>query len=273
MRPKFPNGRGFVVLRGGAEPAPEGALADAAPSGDPTLYLYDAIGIDPWSGGGVTAARVLEQLAALKGEASIDVRINSPGGDVFEGTAIYGVLARFPGKVNVHVDALAASAASLVAMAGDTITTAENAMWMVHRPWTVEIGDAPKMRQTAELLDKAWSSMGATYSRRTGRRVASIDKKIDDGGGEWWMTAEEAVAAGFSDEVGAPEKDVRAFGVHQFRHVPERIAASVLEVPPQRASREVHQLVPPRRVRALEADVSAPAQARRRRLVDALRVG
>jgi ATP-dependent protease ClpP protease subunit len=243
---------------------------DAAKSA--TLYLYDFVGFDPWSGGGVTAKKVIDDLAALGQVDAIDVRVNSPGGDVFDGVAIYNALARNPAKVTVHVDGLAASIASLIAMAGDEIRVAENAMFMVHQPWTIAIGDAPEMRRVAEALDKAWSSMLATYQRRTGRRAETITKKVADAGGEWWLTAEEAVAQGFADVVAAPSKDAEAFGLARFRKAPERLGGSAAKDDAVRAwtPPEVLELVTPRVARTPEGP--DPEQLRRRRIVDVLRL-
>lgn len=188
------------------------------------LYVYDFIGADLF-GDGVTATQIVADLGALGATQNISVRINSPGGDVFEGVAIYNALARFGGQVNVHIDGIAASAASLIAMAGDRIEIAENAMMMVHRAWTVAMGDASEMRAAADMLDRVWSAMLATYSRRTGMTADEIEARVVAESGELWMTAQEAVDAGFADAVGAPG-DAQAYGIRQFAHVPERVAAS-----------------------------------------------
>src|SRR5690606_10806318 len=106
----------------------------------PALYLYDILGLDLF--GGIAARQVVDDLRALGEVPALDVRVNSPGGDVFEGIAVYNALARFPAKVTVHVDGIAASIASLIATAGDQTIVSENAMFLVHRPWTVVAGDA-----------------------------------------------------------------------------------------------------------------------------------
>lgn len=236
------------------------------------LVVYDTIGLDPWSGGGITAKAVTDALAALGDVERLDVRVNSPGGEVSEGTAIYNALARFPGRVAVHVDGLAASIATLVAMAGDEIHTAENAMWMVHQPWTIALGNADDMRRMAGTLDKFWSAMLSTYARRTGRRAETVTSKVDKAGGEWWMTAEEAVAEGFSDDVTAPS-DAQAFGLARFRRVPERLAAAAgpSPEPPPRAAPELLEVAAPRVSRAARGDPHV-ARDRMRRIAAALRV-
>lgn len=258
--------RSYSFVR--AAGAPEGEKPASA-----EMLLYDVIGRDPWSGGGITATQVIADLETLGDAPQLDLRINSPGGEVSDGVAIYNALSRFKGRVVVHVDGIAASIATLIAMAGDEIRTAENAMWMVHQPWTVAVGDAPDMRRVADVLDKHWSSMLTTYARRTGRRAATIAQKVTDAGGEWWMTAEESVAAGFSDLSVEPSKDVTAYGLQRFRHVPERIAASAdpsnAPQPVALPCAAVVELACPRRV-VPETPCLDLDQIRRRRLVEAI---
>lgn len=201
------------------------AAADGAP---PTIYLYSEVlpaGMAEFFGG-VSAKKVIADLKAAEGAPEIAVRINSPGGDVFEGVAIFNALARFPGKVVVHVDGLSASIASLIMLGGTEIRIAENAMVMVHRPWSYLAGDAAAHRHLAEALDKGWSAMLKTYQGRTGKRAATIEKAINDGGGEWWMTADEAVAAGLADKTEKSAGKAAVYGLGRFQRVPERLAAS-----------------------------------------------
>lgn len=243
----------------------------------PTIHLYDILGEDFL--GGIPARQVVADLQALGDVPALDVRVNSAGGDVFEGIAIYNALTRFPGKVTVHVDGLAASIASLVALAGTRTLVAENAMFMVHRPWTVVAGDAEEMRRQAEALDKAWSAMLTTYSRRTGRRPATLAQRVTDLGGEWWMTAEEAVAEGFADATEKPEKAAAVFGLERFKRVPERLAARAggvakEEVPTHPRTAEI---APPRVEKEVPAEKPPPPAAglpreTRRRIVEVLRL-
>ena len=252
--------KGFHLIRG------EGDAAKKA-----ELLIYDTIGLDFWTSSGVTAKQVRDSLASLDGVDELAVRINSPGGDVSEGTAIYNALSRWPGRVVVHIDGMAASVATLVAMAGDEIRTAENAMWMVHQPWTGAVGDAPEMRRVADVLDRFWSAMLTTYSRRTGRRSETISNRVERAGGEWWMTAEEAVKEGFSDAVEQPSKEAQVFGLSRFRNVPERLAASAEKDDAPRApvAPQLIEVAAPRVERVQQEDLE---QVRRRRIVDALRL-
>lgn len=240
----------------------------------PTLYLYDILGVDLF--GGIPARQIVDDLAALGPVEALDVRINSPGGDVFESIAVYNALVRFPAKVTVHIDGVAASAASLVAMAGDRTLVAENAMVMIHRPWTQAMGDAPEMRRQAEVLDKAWSAMLATYARRTGRRAATFEQKVADSGGEWWLTAEETVAEGLADAVEKPTKDAQVFGLSRYRKVPARFAAAARDAVPNDAA-PAQPLEVPRVAEIASPRVVATPQpvgtsrAVRRRILDVLR--
>jgi ATP-dependent protease ClpP protease subunit len=272
MTSTMKDGRGYALSRADAN-----ASAADAPAPPPTLYLYDVLGVDLF--GGIPARAVVDDLAALGPVEALDVRVNSPGGDVFEAIAVYNALVRFPAKVTVHVDGVAASAASLVAMAGDKTLVAENAMVMIHRPWTQAIGDAPEMRRQADVLDKAWSAMLATYARRTGRRAATFDQRVADAGGEWWLSAGDAVAEGMADAVEKPTKEAQVFGLARFQRVPARLAALCKDAaaPAAPMHPRVVEIEAPRVVRAPLPDARVPdaralARDARRRIVDVLRL-
>lgn len=169
------------------------------------LELYDAIGSD-FFGDGITARAIAASLKQVKGAkaSALDIYINSPGGDVFEATAIFNVLDRFPGPKNVYIDGLAASAASYIAMVGNTITTAPNAMWMVHDPWGFAVGNSADMREAADLLDKAGGTLVGTYVARNRKGVTDAEMRAIMAD-ETWMTAEEALARGFTDSISGEE--------------------------------------------------------------------
>lgn len=169
-----------------------------------SVDVYDIIG-DPW-GDGVSARDVLGQLRAAKSAKTINVRINSMGGFVDEALAIYNLLHQNQRRVIVDIDGIAASAATIVAMAGDEIRMAENALMMVHNPWTIAAGDAAEMRSKAAELDKTKDALLATYAARTGRSRDELSKMLDD---ETWMTAEEAFALGFATAI-TPAKQIAA---------------------------------------------------------------
>jgi ATP-dependent Clp protease protease subunit len=182
------------------------------------LHIYGDIG---W--GGVTESDVAAKLATLKSAKSLSLYLNSPGGDVTAGNAIFNMLQRFNGEVTVHVDGLAASIASIIAMAGDKIITAANALWMIHDPWIGIRGTAGDLRSAAEVLDKVRETLIQTYATRT----KADKKKI----GEWmaaetWMTAEEAKARGFTDEIASDrvvENVCTSPLLASFRNTPEHL--------------------------------------------------
>ncbi len=164
------------------------------------IFLYDEIGPD-WMGM-VSTKFVQNELSKHVGKP-VTVRINSPGGDVFEGQAIYNMLRRHGAKITVEIDALAASAASYIAMAGDEIRIAENAMIMIHNAWTFTVGDKQEHEKRIALLDKIDSSLVEIYSARIGDKSTpeQIKAWMD---GETWMTAKESVERGFADSIGQP---------------------------------------------------------------------
>jgi len=169
---------------------------------------------------------VAEDLAALGG-APLDVRLNSPGGDLFEGIAVYNLLGRYAGKVTVHIDALAASIATVVAMAGDRIVIAPSALMMIHHASACACGDATSMRQMADALERSDQAIFGTYAARSGRKMASFLQRVTAAGGEWWISPAEATKEGLADEVldeKRPEK-MAALLDASFRMVPRELAA------------------------------------------------
>jgi ATP-dependent protease ClpP protease subunit len=163
----------------------------------PEILIYSDIGPEEW--GGVSAKSVKAQLDTMNDAAEITVRINSPGGDVFDGFAIYNLLAQHPAKINVKVDGWAASAASVIMMAGDTREVAENALVMIHNPWTLAVGDATGMRKTADLLDQIRDSIVTTYKAQApGLDDDEIRALMD---AETWFDAQGAVEAGLATAI------------------------------------------------------------------------
>lgn len=162
-------------------------------SGAAEIYIYDEIGY--W---GVTAKEFARDLKEIKATDSITLRINSPGGSVTDGIAIYNLLKNHQAQVNVHIDGLAASMASIIAMAGDTITMPENALMMIHNPWGHAMGDSEEMRKTADVLDKMKKALLSAYANKSGRSDEELDELMT---AETWMTGAEAVEMGFADQV------------------------------------------------------------------------
>lgn len=171
------------------------------------VYLYDIIGSGFF--GGISADSFKSELKALGSVKQINVHINSDGGDVFEGKAIYTQLAQHPAKVVVYVDGLAASIASLIAMAGDEIQMAEGAFMMVHKAWGVAVGNDDEMMKTAKLLRTVTDTIIDTYASRTGDKC-SRDEIAQLVGDETWLTAKDAVDKGFADKMAAPVRAAAA---------------------------------------------------------------
>ncbi|HEY2417855.1 MAG TPA: head maturation protease, ClpP-related, partial [Steroidobacteraceae bacterium] len=180
----------------------------AALQSDGTLELlvYEDIGENFWTGGGVTAKTVKQQIDAAGAFERIAVRINSPGGDAFEGSAILSLLKAQKKPVAVYVDGIAASAASIIAMAGDTITMGRTAMMMIHNAWSVCMGSAVEMRKAADVLDKISASMALAYVARSGMSAEAVKAIMD---ADTWMSAEECVQQGFATAI-ADDQDGEA---------------------------------------------------------------
>ncbi|OXI26872.1 head maturation protease, ClpP-related [Burkholderia sp. AU16482] len=173
--------------------------AQANAAGDVEIRIYNEIGF--W---GTDAQTFVTQLDAAAANASaIVVAINSMGGDVFDAFAIYNALRRHAGKVKVRVDGVAASAASLIAMAGDEIVMPENAMLMIHNAHTVTAGEAKDLRRIADLLDNAGDGIVAAYAAKSGQSVDEIRALMD---AETWLTAAQAKEKGFCDTIEAAVK-------------------------------------------------------------------
>ena len=198
------------------------------------IYLYEEIG-EGYFGGGVSAKQFSKDLKAVGEVETITVRINSPGGDVFDGNTIYNLLKQHSAHVVVYVDGLAASIASVIAMAGDEIHMADNALMMIHDPWSFAIGNAADMRETADRLDKVAGTIVRTYAKKTGKGEQEL---ADMMAAETWMNADEAVEHGFADSVvdALPmAASAQLFDLEKFRYKRSPLAAGT----PMRPAAEV----------------------------------
>lgn len=215
------------------------------------LLLYDEIG-EGWLGG-IGAREVAEQINQLTVK-HLDVRINSPGGSAFEGLAIFNTLRRHPARITVDIDGVAASVASIIAMAGDEIRMADNALMMIHDPFMVTAGDADQLRKDADRLDAVKENLVNIFAGRTGRDTEAIGTMM---AAETWFTATEAKEGGFIDSIsGANQVAVKLDGA-RFANIPDfalsRAALEGLNEPPgdtQRAERAA-------RCRARMAEIKA----------------
>lgn len=163
------------------------------------LVIEGVIG-DWWDG--VTSQKVRDELKGKTGDLS--VYINSPGGSAWDGTSIYNQLRRYDGAVNVFIEGVAASAASVIAMAGDSVTMMRGSTFMVHKPWTVTIGNDEDHQKATELLGNAFESIIEAYMVRADMDESKVRDWVEQ---ETWFTAQETVDAGFADTIEGEAKE------------------------------------------------------------------
>jgi len=175
--------------------------AAAEKEAENTISVLDVIGAD-WFGEGVTAKRISGALRAI-GKNDVVVNINSPGGDYFEGLAIYNMLREHPAKVTVKVLGIAASAASVIAMAGDEIQIARAGFLMIHNTWVIAMGDRHQLRDVSDWLEPFDQSAVDIYAARTGMADKELAKMLDR---ETWIGGSDAVDKGFADALLASDE-------------------------------------------------------------------
>lgn len=165
--------------------------------GTAEVLIYDVIGADFW-GDGLTAKDFINELNRVRDAERITLRINSPGGDIADGIAIRNALIEHPAPVDARIEGLAASTASWVALAGDTVEIAPNAMMMIHEPFNIAMGDAAEFRKQANVLDKFGEDIASMYAKKAGGDVSAWRDLMR---AETWYTDQEAVDAGLADTV------------------------------------------------------------------------
>ena len=185
------------------------------------VLIYDEIGAY-----GVTAKGFLAEFGALPADAAIDLRLNSPGGSVFDAVAIYNALKRHAGEITVWIDGIAASAASYIAMAGDSVVMPENAFLMIHDPSGLVMGTAEDMRATADALDKVKGSLIQGYAAKSGATDEEIAALM---AAETWLDAKDALDLGLIDRLAEPVKLAASFDVSKFRNAPPEVVAAAGE--------------------------------------------
>lgn len=190
------------------------------------IYIYDVIG--PSALGYIGNADVFDALKEIGKTERAIVHINSPGGSVDEGVGIYNLLKNHPGKVDVVVDSLAASIASVIAMAGETITMTKGSKLMVHEPWTMAVGNSKALRKQADLLDIYQSSIIKIYEDRA---KLSRDEIISLLEAETWMEPEDAIAIGFADSIKGCAVEAPVVPQNTFQNVPEDVREVKLQKP------------------------------------------
>lgn len=250
MRNRAPMALGPGVIRVNADAAEEAEI-----------YIYGDIG-GWWDG--IAADTVAKEIDAITAP-TIHVRLNSPGGGVFDGVAIYNALARKAATIIVHIDGIAASIASVIAMAGDEIRIAEGAHLMIHKPWSGAMGDAETLRKEADVLDTLESGIIDIYAARTGQ---DRQKLVDWVAAETWFGGQEAVDAGFADTLVPAKKKAapaaRSAMMPLFAHVPADLRAGPDDGPAirqlERALRDGEGLShsQARRVAALALSIQPP---------------
>jgi ATP-dependent protease ClpP protease subunit len=196
-----------------------------------TIYLYDAIGGSGllWDDAGETAKTVAQRLDGIRAADEVAVRINSPGGDVFQGLGIYNALLRAPVPVTAYIDGMAWSIASVIAMAARRIVLAANASFMIHNPAAVIFGEAEELRKLADVLDETKESLIDAYQRHS---AAGRKRLADWMDAETWFTATEAVEAGFGEQVEEALPIAAGFPAGmKFRNMPAWLRVSAAKRP------------------------------------------
>jgi ATP-dependent Clp protease protease subunit len=170
------------------------------------LMLYGDISSSTWWGDEVTPKQFKTDLDKLGDISNLNIYINSGGGDVFAGQAIHSMLSRHTAYKTVYIDGLAASIASVIAMAGDKVVMPKNAMMMIHKAWTIAAGNADDFRKVADDMEKIEEGIVATYRGKTNLEASEIMELMT---AETWLTAEDAISKGFADEI-EQEKQIAA---------------------------------------------------------------
>ncbi|WP_066018251.1 head maturation protease, ClpP-related [Endozoicomonas atrinae] len=205
--------KGIRSVAGGQESGATTLKNQANQNQPAELLIYDVIG--DWAG--LSARQLVNDLKGLDA-SEITVRINSPGGSVFDGIAIYNALRHHKAHIHVRIEGLAASIASVIAMAGDTIHMAANALMMIHNPFGWVGGDAEELRKVADMLDKTTEVIAQTYAANCGLQVSEIINLMNE---ETWFTASEAEGHGLVDVVEEAVQLAAHFDLSVFNHVPK----------------------------------------------------
>lgn len=251
----FPVLNGPIAAFTRRDKAVPGYQIKAAADDSADIYFYDVIG-SSWDG--TTAAQFQKDLRPLAGVKTLNVFINSPGGSVTDGNTIYNILKRHKAHKVVTIDGIAASIASVIAMAGDTIKIAANGMLMIHEPWSIAMGDSAEFRKQADILDKFRDTILTAYTSRATATEAQFQKWMAS---ETWFSAQEALDAGLVDSI---VEEVAAaalskFDLTSFRRVPDALKAAnpTPDLPPSEG--KPHPALVLMRKHALAARVNQPA--------------
>lgn len=194
----------------------------AAHDGQPAeILIYDEIGFF-----GVEAESFVRELNSIDNK-KINLHINTPGGAVFDGFSIFNALKRHPAHIETHIDGLAASIGSIIALAGDVVNIAGNGFMMIHNPWALTVGNATDMRKQADVLDKIGESLAETYVSKTGKSLPEIKQIMAD---ETWFDAKEAMAIGLVDNIIGESVEKAQFDLSFFNNAPKHLCGNQREI-------------------------------------------
>ena len=185
------------------------------------IYIFDEIGTY-----GVTAQDFISEIKGLK-DMPINIRINSLGGDVFDGMAMYNVIKRREAKTTVYIEGIAASIATIIALGADEVIMAENSLFMIHNAWGGTSGEAKDMRKTAETLDKITSELTDIYVKKTGLSYDALAEMMDE---ESWLNAQEAFDLGFIDTISDSIKVAAKYDVSKFKNITQEEIKNKLSI-------------------------------------------
>ena len=197
------------------------------------VYLFNDIGTF-----GVTAQNFIDEIKEYE-DTELNIHINSLGGEVFEGMAIYSIIQRRKAKTTVYIEGIAASIASVIALAADEVIMSENSLLMIHNAWGGTQGEAKDMRKQAEILDKITNEIAEVYVKKSGIPYNEVIRMMDE---ETWLTAEEAVALGFVDSISEPIKVAAKYDVSKYKNITNKKVEQILSLTKKREIKMTEEL-------------------------------
>ena len=197
------------------------------------VYLFNDIGTF-----GITAQNFIDEIKEYDNQ-ELNIHINSLGGEVFEGMAIYSVIQRRKAKTTVYIEGIAASIASVVALAADEVVMSENSLLMIHNAWGGSQGDAKDMRKQADVLDKITNEIAEVYVKKTQIPYNEIIRMMNE---ETWLTAEEAVALRFVDSISEPIKVAAKYDVSKYKNITNKKVEQILSLTKNRKIKMTEEL-------------------------------
>ena len=197
------------------------------------IYLFNDIGTF-----GITAQSFIDEIKQYE-DRELNIHINSLGGEVFEGMAIYSIIQRRTSKTTVYIEGIAASIASVIALAADEVIMSENSLLMIHNAWGGTQGEAKDMRKQAEILEKITNEIAEVYVKKTKIPYNEIVEMMDE---ETWLTAEEAVALGFVDSISEPIKVAAKYDVSKYKNITNKKVEQILSLTKKREIKMTEEL-------------------------------